>query len=266
IENRSIIHTPHGILPLQPRRVRAKLRAVLYLRVSTIDQTTANQERELREIAGRMGCEVVKVYKDHGVSGTRGRDKRPALDKLCRDAARREFDMVMAWSVDRLGRSLQDLVGFLSELHALKIDLFLRQQGLDTTTPAGKAMFQMMGVFAEFERAMIAERVRAGLARARGEGKRLGRPPIAPALEKRIRDALARPGRPGVRVIAKQFGVNPGTVQRISRPFGKLRPNRWTRPRIKSRPLVAAPTSGVNGRSGPLGVRRLVVSSLESAC
>ena len=147
------------------------------------------------------------------LSGTRGRDKRPAFDKLCRDAARREFDVVMAWSVDRLGRSLQDLVGFLSELHALKIDLFLHQQGLDTTTPAGKAMFQMMGVFAEFERAMI------GLARARGEGKRLGRPPIVPALEKRIRDALATPGRPGVRVIAKQFGVNPGTVQRISRPF-----------------------------------------------
>ena len=107
-------------------------RAVVYLRVSTIDQTTANQERELREIAGRMGCEIVRVYKDHGISGTRGRDKRPAFDKLCRDAARREFDVVMAWSVDRLGRSLQDLVGFLSELHALKIDLFLRQQGLDT--------------------------------------------------------------------------------------------------------------------------------------
>jgi DNA invertase Pin-like site-specific DNA recombinase len=98
---------------------------------------------------------------------------------------------------------LQDLVGFLSELHALKIDLFLRQQGLDTTTPAGKAMFQMMGVFAEFERAMIQERVRAGLARARSEGKRLGRPPIAPALEKRIREALATPGRPGVRVILR---------------------------------------------------------------
>ena len=123
--------------------------------------------------------------------------------------ARREFDMVMAWSVDRLGRSLQDLVGFLSELHALKIDLFLGQQGLDTTTPAGKAMFQMMGVFAEFERAMIQERVRAGLARARSEGKRLGRPPIAPALEKRIREALATPGRPGIRVIAERLGVNP---------------------------------------------------------
>src|SRR6266550_6715089 len=149
-------------------------RVVLYLRVSTLDQTTANQERELREIAGRMGCEIVKVYKDHGISGAKGRDRRPAFDKMCRDAARREFDMVMVWSVDRLGRSLQDLVGFLSELHALKIDLLLRQQGLDTTTPAGKAMFQMMGVFAEFERAMIQERVRAGLARARENGTKTG--------------------------------------------------------------------------------------------
>ena len=194
-------------------------RAGLYLRVSTVDQTTANQERELREIAGRMGCEIVKVYKDHGISGAKSRDKRPAFDALCRDATKRQFDMVMAWSVDRLGRSLQDLVGFLSELHALRIDLYLHQQGLDTTTPAGKALFQMMGVFAEFERAIIQERVRAGLARARSEGKRLGRPPIAPELEKRIRDALTKPGRPGVRQIAKQFGVDPGTVQRISRPF-----------------------------------------------
>src|SRR6476469_3048552 len=112
--------------------------------------------------------------------------------------------MVMAWSVDRLGRSLQDLVGFLSELHALKIDLFLRQQGLDTTTPAGKAMFQMMGVFAEFERAINQERVRAGLARARSGNER---------------EALATPGRPGIRVIAERLGVNPSTVQRISRPF-----------------------------------------------
>src|SRR5207342_3062607 len=148
--------------------------AVIYLRVSTIEQTTANQERELREIAARMGCEIVHVYKDHGISGAKGRDKRPAFDRLCRDAAQRKFDMVMAWSVDRLGRSLQDLVGFLSELPAIRIDLFLHQQGLDTTTPAGKAMFQMMGVCAGFERAMIQERVRAVLARAKSGGKRLG--------------------------------------------------------------------------------------------
>jgi len=112
-------------------------------------------------------------------------------------------------------------VAFLSKLHALGIDLFLHQQGLDTTTPAGKAMFQMMGVFAEFERAMIQERVRAGQTRAKSEGKRLGRPRIAPELEERIRKALATPGRPGVRKIAERFGVDPGTVQRISRsrPF-----------------------------------------------
>ena len=195
-------------------------RAVLYLRVSTIEQTTANQERELREVASRMGCEIVKVYKDHGISGAKGRDKRPAFDALCRDAAQRKFDVVMAWSVDRLGRSLQDLVGFLSELHAMRIDLFLHQQGLDTTTPSGKAMFQMMGVFAEFERAMIQERVRAGLARVRSEGKKLGRPRIAPDLEKRILAALKAPGRTeGVRKIAARFGVDPSTVQRISRPF-----------------------------------------------
>jgi DNA invertase Pin-like site-specific DNA recombinase len=166
-------------------------RAVIYLRVSTLDQTTANQERELGETADRMGCEIVKVYKDHGISGTRGRDKRPAFDKLCRDAARREFDMVMAWSVDRPGRSLQDLVGFLSELHALKIDLFLRQQGLDTTTPAGKAMFQMMGVFAEFERAMIAERAAPGL---RGPGVRVNASG-APQLPPHSKNESVRPWR-----------------------------------------------------------------------
>ena len=160
-------------------------RAVLYLRVSTTDQTTAIQERELREVASRMGCEIVRVYKDHGISGAKGRDRRPQFDRLLRDAAQRGFDMVMAWSVDRLGRSLQDLVSFLSELHALRIDLFLHQQGLDTTTPGGKAMFQMMGVFAEFERAIIAERVRAGLRRAVSEGKTLGRPRLAADVEQR---------------------------------------------------------------------------------
>jgi DNA invertase Pin-like site-specific DNA recombinase len=127
-------------------KLDTKLASAVNLRVSSIDQTTANPERELRQIAARMGCEITKVYKDHGISGAKRRDKRPGFDALCRDATKRQFNVIMAWSVDRLGRSLQDLVGFLSELHALGVDLFLRQEGLDTTTPAGKAMFQMMGV------------------------------------------------------------------------------------------------------------------------
>jgi DNA invertase Pin-like site-specific DNA recombinase len=122
----------------------------------------------------------------------------------------------MAWSVDRLGRSLKDLVGFLSELHALKIDLFLHQQGLDTTTPGGKAMFGMMGVFAEFERSMIQERVRAGLARAKAAGQTFGRPRLDGAIETKIRKALQR-GDMGMRKIAVEFSVGTGTVQRIAR-------------------------------------------------
>jgi len=196
-------------------------RAVLYLRVSTLDQTTANQERELRQVAERAGWQIVHVYKDHGISGAKGRDRRPAFDALHKAAVRREFDVVMAWNVDRLGRSLQDLVGFLGQLHAAGVDLFLHQQGLDTTTPGGKAMFQLLGVFAEFERSIIQERVRAGLRRAVSEGKQLGRPRLAADIERRISVALKARKETGdsVRKIAARFGVDPSTVQRISRPL-----------------------------------------------
>src|ERR1700689_3265221 len=176
-------------------------RIALYLRVSTSEQTVDNQQRELKAVAQRHGWNIVAVYKDEGVSGTKGRDKRPGFDQLCQGIARREFDIVAAWSVDRLGRSLQDLLGVLSELHAKGVDLYLHQQGIDTTTPAGKAMFQMMGVFAEFERAMIVERVNAGLARARAEGKKLGRPRLDGNTEKAIRKALQK-GDTGMRKIA----------------------------------------------------------------
>ena len=189
-------------------------RVALYTRVSTDRQTTENQERELREIATRSGWEFVEVYRDHGISGAKGREGRPAFDALCKDATRRKFDMVMAWSVDRLGRSLQDLVSFLSELHASGIDLFLHQQGIDTTTPAGKAMFQMMGVFAEFERAMIRDRVNSGLARAKAQGKTLGRPKIDAKTEAAIREAL-KAGGTGIRKLATLHNVGTGTVQRI---------------------------------------------------
>lgn len=189
-------------------------RAAVYTRVSTDKQTTDNQERELREIAVRSGWQIVEFYQDQGISGSKGRDKRPAFDSLYKDASRRKFDIVMAWSVDRLGRSLQDLVGFLSELHSSGIELFLHQQGIDTTTPAGKAMFQMMGVFSEFERAMIRDRINSGLARAKSQGKVLGRPKISLVTEDAIRKALVS-GKTGIRKIAMLHNVGTGTVQRI---------------------------------------------------
>src|SRR6266436_3811686 len=138
--------------------IEANRRVAIYTRVSTDGQTCASQERELRAVAERKDCEIVKVYTDHGISGAKGRDKRPQFDALCRDAVRREFDVVMAWSVDRRSRSLQDLIAFMNEIHAAGIDLYLHQQVLDASTPAGEAMCQMLGVFAEFDRDLIRER------------------------------------------------------------------------------------------------------------
>jgi DNA invertase Pin-like site-specific DNA recombinase len=198
-------------------------RVALYLRVSTTGQTVENQRHELEAIAAQHGWEVVATLADEGISGTKGRDKRPGYDRLCRGIARREFDRVAAWSVDRLSRSLQDLVVFLGELHAKGVDLYLHQQGLDTSTPAGKAMFQMIGVFAEFERAMIVERVNAGLARAKAQGKRLGRPMIPARKENAIRAALVTGGK-GILKIAAEHGVGSGTVQRIKASLGTAPP------------------------------------------
>lgn len=192
-----------------------KRRAAIYARVSTDHQTTANQLKELRTVAKRMGWELVQEHVDKGISGAKGREKRAAFDQLCRAAARREFDVVMAWSVDRLGRSLQDLVAFLGEIHAKGVDLYLHQQGVDTTTPGGKALYQMCGVFAEFERAMIQERVKAGLARARAQGKQLGRPfKHGPVDERAIARALKK--GLGKKKAARQFRVGVSVVQRIA--------------------------------------------------
>ena len=187
--------------------------AAIYLRVSTDGQTVDNQRLELEQAAKRAGWEVVDVYDDNGVSGAKSREQREAFDRLCKDATRRKFDVVMAWSVDRLGRSLQDLVGFLGELHAVGVDLYLHQQGIDTTTPAGKAMFQMLGVFAEFERSMIQERVKAGLARAKAQGKTLGRPKVNGDVEKAV--LVARKKGTGKRKISKELGIGVSTVNRI---------------------------------------------------
>jgi DNA invertase Pin-like site-specific DNA recombinase len=188
----------------------------LYARVSTRNgQTTQNQVRELKAVAKRAGWQVVAVYQDEGISGSKGRDQRPGLDAALKAAARREFDVLAAWSVDRLGRSLTDLLGTLKELHGVGCDLYLHTQGLDTRTPAGKAMFGMMGVFAEFERAIIQERIAAGLARARAEGKHLGRPATDGDGVERARAALARGA--SLRQAAQAGGVGLSVVRRLAR-------------------------------------------------
>jgi DNA invertase Pin-like site-specific DNA recombinase len=188
-------------------------RVGIYLRVSTNGQTSENQRRELEAVAARSGWQVVGFYEDNGISGAKGRDMRPGFDRLLKDATARKINMIAAWSVDRLGRSLQDLVGFLNELHALRCHLYLHQQALDTSTPSGRAMFQMCGVFAESERAMIRERVNAGLARARARGRRLGRPPTKPAVEAQIRKLRAR--GMGIVKIARTLEIGTSVVQRV---------------------------------------------------
>jgi DNA invertase Pin-like site-specific DNA recombinase len=188
-------------------------RIAIYLRVSTSKQDTDNQRRELEAVAKRSGWHVVRVFEDAGISGSKGRDKRPGLDAMLKAVNAKEFDMVAAWSVDRLGRSLTDLLDILQQLHDKHVDLFLHQQGLDTSTTAGKAMFQMLGVFAEFERGIIRERVNAGLARARAKGKRLGRRPVKPSVEARIRELKAE-GMGKVK-IGRTIGVGTSVVQRV---------------------------------------------------
>ena len=195
---------------------RTPKRVALYLRVSTSEQNTRNQRRELTEVAERHGWNVVAIHEDAGISGAKGRDQRPGLDALMKTVTRREIDIVAAWSVDRLGRSLMDLLAILKELHVKGVDLFLHQQGLDTSTPSGRAMFQMLGVFAEFERAMIRERVLSGLARAREDGKQLGRRTVEQTDAKKAakaRQMLA--SGVGVRRIAREVGLGVGTVLRL---------------------------------------------------
>jgi len=155
-------------------------RAALYVRVSTDAQTVENQIRELRQVAGRRGWDVVEVYSDAGMSGAKGRNGRPGLDIMLKDASRRKFDIVMAWAIDRVGRSLSDF------LEACGVDLYLDQQAIDTTTPMGKLVFQVAGAFAEFERTMIRQRVKAGLKRAVAQGVKLGRPKIDSATERKV--------------------------------------------------------------------------------
>jgi DNA invertase Pin-like site-specific DNA recombinase len=190
-------------------------RVAFYLRVSTGGQSVENQRQELTKAAGQRDWDVVEVYTDHGISGAKGREKRPAFDRMCKDAVAGRFDVVAGWSVDRLGRSVLHLAQFVEDMRAAGVGLFLLKQGLDSETPTGRAMLGMCSVFAELEREIIRERIHAGLARVRAKGARLGRPQISRTLVDRIRRLRAdRPGQ-SVRRIAAEVGVGSSTVQRI---------------------------------------------------
>lgn len=200
-------------------RLHRPLRAALYARVSTDRQSTDNQLRELQQTAERQGWLVVGAFVDTGISGAKGRKDRPQLDALLKGVARKDFDVVASWSVDRLGRSLIDLVGLLQELHATGVDLYLHQQGVNTTTPAGRALFGMMGVFAEFERGMIQERVKSGMARAKERGTKSGNPIGRPAVTLDIQERILelRGKGMGMIKIAREVGCGVSVVQRITR-------------------------------------------------
>ena len=193
-------------------------RAALYVRVSTDAQTVENQIRELRQVAKRRGWDVGEVYKDAGISAAKGRNGRPGLDAMLKDANRRKFDILMAWAIDRLGRSLSDLLDTIQHLEACGVDLYLDQQAIDTTTPMGKLVFQIAGAFAEFERTMIRQRINAGLKRAIAQGVKLSRPKIDGATERKVRKQLAK--GMGILKVAKSLGIGTGTVQRISNELG----------------------------------------------
>ena len=190
-----------------------KKRVAIYLRVSKSKQDTENQLRELSAVADRSGWEIWKVYEDAGISGAKGRDKRPGLDAMMKAVNAKQFDLVAAWSVDRLGRSLTHLLDILQALQDKGVDLFLHQQGLDTSTTAGRAMFQMCGVFAEFERGIIRERINAGLARAKANGTKLGRRRVEPAVEAQILDLKAKGD--GILKIGRKLGIGTSVVQRV---------------------------------------------------
>jgi DNA invertase Pin-like site-specific DNA recombinase len=188
-------------------------RAALYVRVSTDRQTVENQIAALSKVADARGWQIVATFNDAGISGAKGRKNRPGLDEMLKQAQRGRFDVVMAWAIDRLGRSLVDLLHTIESLKACGVDLYLDQQSIDTTTPAGKLMLQMCGAFAEFERSMLQARIQAGLRRAVANGRKLGRPLNDPTAVARARLALGN--GIGINRVAKLVGLSNGTVQRI---------------------------------------------------
>jgi DNA invertase Pin-like site-specific DNA recombinase len=196
-------------------------RVAIYARVSTADknQTVENQLRDLQEVARRQDWIVVATFTDEGISGAKGRDKRPGFDALLKGVARKDFDLIAAFSICRLGRSLPDLVHFLGDIQAKGVDLYVHTQGLDTSTPSGAMMFQMLSVFSSYERAMIRERIMSGLRRT---SKKSGRKPMpedrVAAIRKSLRDGL------GIRATARAHRASTTTVTKIARELANQDP------------------------------------------
>ena len=195
------------------------IRAAIYLRVSRDDQTTENQRLVLARVAEHRGWTIVQAYEDQGVSGAKGRDQRPAFDRVLKDAVRRWFDVLMCWSIDRLGRSVLHVANALAELDAAGVRLYCDREGIDSSTPMGRAMIQMASVFGEQERSMLRSRVLAGLERVRQQGKRLGRPKVSPTVENAIRTHLSAGN--GILKVAALVGCGSGTVQRVKREMAE---------------------------------------------
>ena len=189
-------------------------RISIYARTSHASSNPQNQLNELREVANRNGWSIVNEYVDSGISGAKGRDKRPQFDAMLKSAMKKDIDLVMFWAVDRASRNLSNLVQMMDDLDAKNVGMYFHQQSIDTTTPSGRAMIQMAGIFASFERSMLKERILASHARARAEGKTIGRP-------SQINDGLIssvnfmREKGIGIKKIAKELGIGVGTVYKV---------------------------------------------------
>ena len=190
------------------------MKSVIYARVSTVAQTTKNQLLELREVARKNGWVIVEELTDDGISGAKGRNERPAFNRLHKMIQDREIDVVLTWSIDRLGRSIQDLVALMGVLEEKRVELYSHQQAIDTRTPAGRMTFSIFAAIAQFERELIKERIHSGLARAKSEGTKLGRPSAVTSTTRETVQQLRTDGF-SIHRIAKRLKIGVGTTRRI---------------------------------------------------
>ena len=193
-------------------------KVVIYGRVSTNKQIVENQLEELREVSRRNSWEVQEEYLDEGLSGSLGREGRPSFDRLLKDVSRKKFDGILVWDISRLGRSLTDLVSFLNDVQSKNIDLYIHQQGLDTSTPTGKMMFQLVGCFVEYEKTIIRERVKSGMENAKRNGTKsgrpIGRPSVVNSSTKTTVVELRDRGMSKTK-ICKTLGIGVGTLYKL---------------------------------------------------